>query len=118
MDFLNAAGSAGVSYGYLAPVVRPLEWTLRQIEAHATRRPGRSSWGWAIVLATFVVNLVLFPFRVLAARNARAVKATQPRMDAINARYKGGRCEHRPRALSGLYVIAGIGGSQRLGSIC
>jgi membrane protein insertase Oxa1/YidC/SpoIIIJ len=64
------------------------------------------------------VNLVLFLFRVLAARNAKAVKAMQPRIDAINARYKGGSCERRSGALSGVYVIAGIGGSQRLGSIC
>ena len=75
-------------YGYLAPVARPLEWTLRQVEAHATHRAGRSSWGWAIVLTTFLVNLVLLPFRILAARNAKAMKALQPRIDAINARYK------------------------------
>ena len=31
-------------YGYLAPVARPLEWTLRQIEARVTRRAGNSSW--------------------------------------------------------------------------
>jgi membrane protein insertase Oxa1/YidC/SpoIIIJ len=49
-------------YGYLAPVARPLEWTLRQVEARATYRVGRSSWGWAIVLTTFIVNLALLPF--------------------------------------------------------
>jgi YidC/Oxa1 family membrane protein insertase len=40
------------------------------------------------VLTTFVVNLVLLPFRILAARNAKAMKALQPEIDAINARYK------------------------------
>jgi YidC/Oxa1 family membrane protein insertase len=75
-------------YGYLAPVARPLEWTLRQVEARATRRTGRSSWGWAIVLTTFLVNLVLLPFRILTARNAKAMRALQPQIDAINARYK------------------------------
>jgi YidC/Oxa1 family membrane protein insertase len=75
-------------YGYLAPVARPLEWTLRQVEARATHRAGRSSWGWAIVLTTIIVNLVLLPFRILAARNAKTVKALQPQIDAINARYK------------------------------
>ena len=75
-------------YGYLAPVARPLEWTLRQIEARATHHAGRSSWGWAIVLTTFIVNLVMLPFRILAARNAKTVKALQPQIDAINARYK------------------------------
>jgi len=84
----STARSAPKDYGYLAPVARPLEWTLRQIEARVTFRTGRSSWGWAIVLTTFVVNLVLLPFRIPAARNAKIMKAVQPRIDAINARYK------------------------------
>jgi YidC/Oxa1 family membrane protein insertase len=75
-------------YGYLAPVARPLEWTLRLVEARATHRAGQSSWGWAIVLTTLLVNLVLLPFRLLAARNAKAMKAIQPQIDAINARYR------------------------------
>ena len=84
----SAVSSRPKDYGYLAPVARPLEWTLRQVEGRATYRAGRSSWGWAIVLTTFVVNLVLLPFRILAARNARVVRALQPQIDAINARYK------------------------------
>jgi YidC/Oxa1 family membrane protein insertase len=70
-------------YGMLAPVARPLEWTIREVEEHVTR-----SWGWAIVVTTFLVNLALFPFRVLAARSAQRIKAIQPMVDAINARYK------------------------------
>jgi YidC/Oxa1 family membrane protein insertase len=75
-------------YGYLAPVARPLEWALRQVEARATHRTGRSSWGWAIVVTTLIVNLALLPFRILAARNAKVMKALQPQLEAINARYK------------------------------
>lgn len=98
-------------YGYLAPVARPLEWTLRRIEARATRRMGRSSWGWAIVLTTFIVNLILFPFRLLAARNARAMKALQPRIDAINARYKRKGLNLDPehsREISAVYKEHGV----------
>ena len=75
-------------YGYLAP------WLARSNGRSARWKPtprtatGRSSWGWAIVLTTFLVNLVLLPFRILAARNAKAMKALQPQIDAINARYK------------------------------
>jgi len=93
-------------YGYLAPVARPLEWALRQVEARATRRAGRSSWGWAIVVTTFIVNLVLLPFRILAARNAKTVKALQPQIDAINARYKRKGLNMDPahsRKISGVY---------------
>lgn len=83
-----AVSSRPKDYGYLAPVARPLEWTLRQVEARVTYRAGRSSWGWAIMLTTFLVNLFLLPFRILAARNAKVMKALQPQIEAINARYK------------------------------
>ena len=103
---------AAKNYGwYLAPIARPLEWTLRQIEAHVTRRTGRSSWGWAIVLTTFIVNSVLLPFRILAARNSKAMKAVQPRIDAINARYKRKGLETDPdhsREISEVYRQHGI----------
>lgn len=70
-------------YGLLAPVAWPLEWTVREVKEHLTR-----SWGWSIVATTFLVNLVLLPFRILAARNGKKLKALQPQVDAINARYK------------------------------
>jgi hypothetical protein len=40
------------------------------------------------VVTTFLVNLVLLPFRILAARSAKRMKALKPQVDAINARYK------------------------------
>ena len=79
---------ASRDYGYLAPVARHLEWTLRQVEARITRRTGRSSWGWAIMVATCLLNVLLLPFRILAARNAKLMRALQPQLEAINARYK------------------------------
>ena len=84
-------------YGVLAPVARPLEWTLREIDEHVTR-----SWGWAIVATTFLVNALLFPFRILAARSASRMRTIQPMVDAINARHKSGSEEHT-RQLTELY---------------
>lgn len=75
-------------YGYLAPVARPLEWTLRQVQARVTGRTGQSSWGWAIAVTTCFLNLLLLPFRILAASNARVMRKLQPQLEAINARYK------------------------------
>jgi len=76
------------NYGYLAPVARPLEWTLRQVHQRVADRSGRSGWGWAIMACTALVNLALLPFRILAARNVKAMRALQPEIEAINARYK------------------------------
>ena len=84
--------AASPNYGYLAPVARPIEWTLRQVHDRATHSTGRSSWGWAIVATTVLINLILLPFRILAAKNARVMRILQPQIQAINARYraKGG----------------------------
>ena len=76
------------NYGYLAPVAKPLDWTLRLLHDRVTLRTGRSAWGWAVVATTFLVNLMLLPFRVLAARHAKVMRALQPQLEAINARYR------------------------------
>jgi YidC/Oxa1 family membrane protein insertase len=75
--------SRAKDYGLLAPLARPIEWTLREVEARLTH-----SWGWATVVTTFLINLILLPFRMLAARSARKMKILQPQVDAVNARYK------------------------------
>jgi YidC/Oxa1 family membrane protein insertase len=84
-------------YGVLAPAARPLEWSVRQLKEHVTR-----GWGWSIVATTFLINALLFPFKVLAARSARRMKALQPMVDAIDARYKTSDPEHA-RQLTELY---------------
>jgi YidC/Oxa1 family membrane protein insertase len=84
-------------YGMLAPVARPLEWTVREIKEHVTR-----SWGWSIVATTFLINALLFPFKILAARSASRMKAIKPMVDAISARYKSSDPEHS-RQLTELY---------------
>ncbi len=42
-----AAAIRAKDYGLLAPVARPIEWTLREVQARLTH-----SWGWAIVATT------------------------------------------------------------------
>jgi YidC/Oxa1 family membrane protein insertase len=64
--------------------------------------------GWAIVLATFVVNLVLLPFRILTARNAKTMKALQPQIDTINTRYQRKGLNMDPeqsREIAGIYKL-------------
>lgn len=78
-----AAAIRAKDYGLLAPVARPIEWTLREVQARLTH-----SWGWAIVATTFLINLLLLPFRILAARSAMKMRTLQPLLDAVNARYK------------------------------
>jgi YidC/Oxa1 family membrane protein insertase len=97
-----APASRHADYGFLAPIARPVEWALNQIQARVTYRTGRSSWGWAIVAATCLLNLLLLPFRIVAARNGKAMRAVQPELKAIQVRYKATDPE-QSRAISELY---------------
>jgi len=92
------AATPRTDYGVLAPIARPLEWTVREIEEQVTR-----SWGWSIVATTFLINFVLLPFRILAARSGHRLKALQPKVDAMNARYKGKSDANHSRELTEHY---------------
>lgn len=70
------------------PATQALEWALRQVEARVTRGLGRDSWGWAIVFTTTLLNALLLPFRILAARHASAMQVLQPKLEEINSRFK------------------------------
>jgi YidC/Oxa1 family membrane protein insertase len=63
---------------------RGLSW----LQAHAVaRRSG--SWGWAIVLLTVGVNLLLLPFRIASIRSGLKKQRLQPEMKLITDRYAG-----------------------------
>lgn len=67
---------------------RPLFKALSFVRTNMTHR-STGSWGWAIVLLTVLVNMILLPFRVISMRNAAKMKRIQPEMDAIKNRYQG-----------------------------
>jgi YidC/Oxa1 family membrane protein insertase len=46
------------------------------------------SWGWAIVLLTVLINVLILPFRVKTMQSALKMQRIQPQMDAIKERYK------------------------------
>ncbi len=46
------------------------------------------SWGWAIVLLTISVRLVVFPLSLAQIKHSVAMRKLKPEMDAINAKYK------------------------------
>jgi YidC/Oxa1 family membrane protein insertase len=46
------------------------------------------SWGWAIVLLTLLINVLILPFRIKTMQSALKMQRVQPQMDAINAKYK------------------------------
>ena len=82
----NATLEPLLDFGYLALVGKPLFYTLRWIHEHVT--PGFFGWGWAIVLLTLLINLIILPLRIKTMQSGLKMQRIQPQMDAIKAKYK------------------------------
>jgi YidC/Oxa1 family membrane protein insertase len=71
----------GTWFGFIA---KPLFWVLTWTAKHAAG----SNFGWAIVLVTVAINMVLFPLRFSSMRSSKKMQSLQPQIAAINAKYK------------------------------
>ncbi|MEQ1886081.1 MAG: membrane protein insertase YidC [Bryobacteraceae bacterium] len=60
------------------PLFRVLNWTSDNL-VH--------NYGWAIVLITVVINLLLFPLRISSMKSSKKMQSLQPQIKAINERY-------------------------------
>jgi len=49
---------------------------------------GDFAWGWAIILLTFIVRLVLLPLAIKQTNSMRAMAQVQPELKKIQAKYK------------------------------
>lgn len=77
---LEQAIDWGRWFGWLAkPLFLVLNWTNDRLT---------HNYGWAIVLVTIGLNLLLFPVRLTGMKSAKKMAALQPEIQAINAKYK------------------------------
>jgi len=68
-------------FGFIAkPLFFVLTWTATHL--------ANNNFGWAIVLVTFAINMVLFPLRFSSMRSAKKMQALQPQIKALNDKYK------------------------------
>jgi len=71
-----------VNFGTWGIIARPLfawlRWTYKYTH----------NWGWAIVLQTLIITLLLLPLRVSSMKSALKMQKIQPQMNAIKERYK------------------------------
>ena len=72
-----------LDFGFFGLVGKPLFFGLQFMHAHVV-----SNWGWAIVLFTILINVVLLPLRVTSMRSAIKMQRIQPQIDLIKAKYK------------------------------
>jgi YidC/Oxa1 family membrane protein insertase len=71
----------GTWFGFIA---KPLFWILTWTAKHVTGE----NFGWAIVVVTIAINMVLFPLRLTSMKSSKKMQALQPQIAAINAKYK------------------------------
>ena len=72
-----------LEFGFFGVIGKYLFLALQFIHAHVA-----SNWGWAIVLLTIIINLVLLPLRIKTMQSGLKMQRIQPQMDAIKAKYK------------------------------
>lgn len=71
-----------VDFGFWGPFAKVLFLLLNWIHDHVA-----SNWGWAIVVLTIFVNIVILPFRYQTMKSGLKMQRIQPQMDAIKAKY-------------------------------
>jgi YidC/Oxa1 family membrane protein insertase len=78
-----------LDFGFFGPIGKYLFLGLRAVHsAIAPHDQGvhNYSWGWAIVIFTILINLVLLPLRVQGMKSALKMQRLQPQIDVIKAR--------------------------------
>jgi YidC/Oxa1 family membrane protein insertase len=79
---VDHGASEVINLGWFSPIAKLLVSYLYVLQ----RAVG--SWGWAIVLLTMTVRLLLFPLSIQQIKSSAAMRKLKPEMDEINARYK------------------------------
>ena len=73
-----------IDWGWFGIIAKPLFLVLNWTAEHLVH-----NYGWAIVLVTVAINLLLFPLRISSMKSAKKMQTLQPQIAAINAKYKG-----------------------------
>lgn len=92
-----------VDFGFFAFIAEPLFLMLRWIHSSVV-----SNWGWSIVIATFIINTILFPLKYKSTKSMRKLQQLQPLVKQIQNKYKGvsmrdPRKQHQNEELQALY---------------
>ncbi len=72
-----------LEFGFWGVIGKYLFLSLQFIHSHIA-----SNWGWAIVILTIAINVLMLPFRLKTMQNGLKMARIQPQMDAIKEKYK------------------------------
>jgi YidC/Oxa1 family membrane protein insertase len=76
-----------LEFGFWGVIGKYLFLSLQFIHTHVVLN-WQGSWGWAIVVLTVLINILMLPFRVKTMHSALKMQRIQPQMDAIKEKYK------------------------------
>lgn len=97
-----------VDWGFFGVIAKPLFLSLNWVNDHWT-----FNYGWAIIVVTLIINLVLFPLKISQLKSAKKMQHLQPRIKAINDKYKNiglsdPRKAQQNQEVMALYKEAGV----------
>jgi YidC/Oxa1 family membrane protein insertase len=72
-----------VDFGFFGIIAKPLFLWLKWTYSHVV-----PNWGWAIVLQTLIISLLLLPLRVTQMKSMLKMQRVQPQIKAIQEKYK------------------------------
>jgi YidC/Oxa1 family membrane protein insertase len=73
-----------VDWGFFGVIAKPLFLVLNWTSDHLVH-----NYGWAIVLVTLAINMILFPLKITSMKSSKKMQTLQPQIKAINDKYKG-----------------------------
>ncbi|MGE3579758.1 MAG: membrane protein insertase YidC [Vicinamibacterales bacterium] len=83
MKAVDAEFVRAINFGFWAWLAVPFLDVLKWIYGYS------GNWGWAIIILTLLMNIVIFPLRHKTAVSMRKMQEIQPQMKAIQDRYAG-----------------------------
>ncbi|GAA4858021.1 membrane protein insertase YidC [Kitasatospora terrestris] len=98
-----------MTFGFLSPLYTAVSWIIVQFHSlfsHVFDPDGGWAWGLSIVMMVVVIRICLIPLFVKQIKATRAMQAIQPKMKAIQERYKNDK-QRQSEEMMKLYKEAG-----------
>ena len=74
-----------IHFGVFSIIAKPLYLALRFLRRMIG--PGAYSWGWAILIAGVILNLIMLPTRLMMMKSSLKMMRIQPKVDALKRKY-------------------------------
>ncbi len=83
LDAINPQLTSIIEYGFFTFIAKPIFVVLKYLYDSI------GNWGWAIILLTFLVRVVLYPLTYKGMVSMQKLKALAPKIKDLQAKYKG-----------------------------